>query len=417
MAWMEDSLPKLTPGWKVQVIKQQMGPPTGKTIELEVGGDDYKQLSGIADSIKKILQTIPGLTNASHDYDPARPEIRVNVDREQAKRLGFSTFDVATAVRGAIYGNEAGKFRVGKNEYKIMVRLPPEIRENLNGLNEIVISKDGKEAPLPSVAVFNQGVNIASIKHVDGKRAVQVSAELSPGQKDERGPKLKAMNAIKKIRPPLGYSIRPGSGSRMQKEASDFLVKAFFIAMSLVFLTMVFQFNSLFQPFLILVGIMLSLGGVFWGLLIVNKYIAFVNMISGGKAQLHGVTFAILMSGVGIVALAGVVAKNGIVLIDFMNRLKRSGRSLQDAVIEGGATRLRPVLLTAITAMIGLLPMATGLGIDFLHLGFITRSSTTMWWAPMAWAIFWGLFFNTILVLVVTPTFYYTWEKWRAKKS
>jgi multidrug efflux pump len=417
MAWMEDSLPKLTPGWKLQVIKQQMGPPTGKTVEMVVSGDDYLQLSWMADSIKNVLKKIPGLTNATNDYDPARPEIRVDVDREQAKRLGFSTLDVASAVRGAIYGNESGKFRVGKNEYKIMVRLAPEIRENLNGLNEIVISKDGKEAPLPSVAVFSQGVNIASIKHVDGKRAIQISAELSPGQKDERGPKAMAMDEIKKIKPPIGYSINPGSGSRMQKESQDFLVKAFFIAMGLVFLTMVFQFNSLFQPVLILIGILLSLGGVFWGLLIVNKYIAFVNMLSVGKSQMQGVTFAVLMSGVGIIALAGVVAKNGIVLIDFMNRLKKSGRTLEEAVIEGGATRLRPVLLTAITAMIGLLPMATGVGIDFLHLDIMTRSATTMWWAPMAWAIFWGLLFNTLLVLVVTPTFYYTWEKWRARRK
>jgi multidrug efflux pump subunit AcrB len=154
---------------------------------------------------------------------------------------------------------------------------------------------------------------------------------------------------------------------------------------------------------------------VFWGLLITNKFSAFINMLTSGRADLRDVTFAILMSGVGIIALAGVVAKNGIVLIDFMNRLRKDGRSLRDAVIEGGATRLRPVLLTAITAMIGLLPIATGVGIDFLHLGFVTRSETTQWWAPMAWAIFWGLLFNTLLVLVVTPTFYYAWENWRAK--
>jgi multidrug efflux pump len=201
----------------------------------------------------------------------------------------------------------------------------------------------------------------------------------------------------------------------MQAEAQGFLVKAFFIAMGLVFLTMVFQFNSLFQPFLILFGILLSLGGVFWGLLITNKLSAFINLLTGGKADLRDVTFAILMSGVGIIALAGVVAKNGIVLIDFMNRLRRDGRSLREAVIEGGATRLRPVLLTAITAMIGLLPIATGVGLDFLHFGIVTKSATTQWWAPMAWAIFWGLLFNTLLVLVVTPTFYYAWENWRAK--
>jgi multidrug efflux pump subunit AcrB len=415
MEWMEKTLPQLLPGWRIQVIKQQSGPPTGKPVELEVAGNDYKQLSWLADSIKGILQTIPGLTNATYDYDPARPEIRIDVDREQAKRLGFSTRDVASAVRGAIYGYEAGKYRVGKDEYKIMVRLTPETRENQNGLSEIVVSKDGKNAPLPSVAVFNQGVTTASIKHVDGKRTILVDAELAPGQKDERGPKTLAMAAVKKITPPIGYSINPGSGNRMQKESQQFIVKAFFIAMSLVFLTMVFQFNSLFQPFLILFGILLSVGGVFWGLLIVNKYIAVANMLMGPKGQLLGVTFSILFSGVGIIALAGVVAKNGIVLIDFMNRLKRSGRTLEDAVIEGGATRLRPVLLTAVTAMIGLLPMATGIGIDFMNLHFITRSESTMWWAPMAWAIFWGLLFNTLLVLIVTPTFYYAWEKWRAR--
>jgi multidrug efflux pump subunit AcrB len=415
MKWLEDTLPQLVPGVKLQVIKQQSGPPTGKPIELEVSGDDYAKLSVLADTIKARIKQVPGLTNVSTDYDPARPEIRVNVDREQAKRFGFSTLDVASAVRGAIYGNEAAKYRVGKDEYKIMIRLDPQSRENINGLNEIVVSKDGKEAPLTSVATITQGANIASIKHVDGKRTIQVTAELAPGQKDERKPKALAMAAIKNVNPPLGYTVRPGSGNRMQAESQAFIVKAFFIAMGLVFLTMVFQFNSLFQPLLILFGILLSLGGVFWGLLITNKISAFVNLITAGRADLRDVTFAILMSGVGIIALAGVVAKNGIVLIDFMNRLRKSGRPLREAVIEGGATRLRPVLLTAITAMIGLLPIATGVGLDFLHFGVVTRSETTQWWAPMAWAIFWGLLFNTLLVLVVTPTFYYAWENWRAK--
>ena len=163
--------------------------------------------------------------------------------------------------------------------------------------------------------------------------------------------------------------------------------------MALVVLTMVAQFNSIAQPLLVFISILLSLGGVFWGLLFMH------------------ITFSILMTGIGIIALAGVVSKNGIVLIDFTNRLRRSGMPLREAVIEGGATRLRPVLLTAATAMMGLVPMATGMGFDFFHLEFIAKSESSLWWKPMAWAIFWGLFFNTVLTLVVVPTLYYAWER------
>lgn len=415
MKWMQDSLTKLLPGWKTRVVKQEDGPPTGKPVELEISGDDYLQLSWIADSVKKILETIPGLTNVNHDYDPARPELQINIDREQAKRLGFSTLDVAMGVRGAIYGTEAAKYRIGKDEYKIMVRLAPEFRENVSGLNEILISSNGNYAPLPSLATVKQSANIASIRHVDGQRTVQVWAELEPGQKDESKPKALAMDAIKKLKPPSGYSIVPGSGNREQQESQQFIVKAFFIALSLVFLTMVFQFNSLFQPFLILIGILISVGGVFWGMLLTNQINAFIAMVTGGAVLLSDVTFSILFSGVGIISLAGVVAKNGIVLIDFMNQQRKEGKPLKEAVVEGGATRLRPVLLTAVTGMVGLLPMALGIGFDFIKLTFVWRSETTQMWAPMAWAIFWGLAFNTVLVLLVTPTFYYAWERIKEK--
>jgi multidrug efflux pump subunit AcrB len=417
MEWMEKSLKTLAPGWKIRIVKENNGPPTGKPVEYEISGKDYSQLSWMADSLKKLFETIPELTNVGHDYAPARPEIRIDIDRDQAKQLGFTTMDVASEIRGAIYGNEAAKYRVGKDEYKIMVRLIPEIRENFNGLREIVISKEGNEAALPSLAVISQGANIASIRHVDGKRTVQVWAELAPGQKDEGKPKALAAKLVKKITPPAGYTIFPGSSNREQVETQEFIMKAFLIAMSLVFLIMVFQFNSLFQPFLILIGIFISVGGVFWGLLLTNKFAEFVNFITAGGAGMQHVTFSILFSGVGITALAGVVAKNGIVLIDFMNKLRKDGRPLKEAVIEGGATRLRPVLLTAITAMIGLVPLATGVGIDFSHLKFVTRSETTMMWAPMAWAIFWGLLFNTILVLIVTPTLYHAWENMNEKRS
>jgi multidrug efflux pump subunit AcrB len=399
LAWMEKNLPGLLPGWKVKVKKQQNGPPQGKPIEYLVQGDDFEILGRVADSIATRLKQIPELTNVTTDYDPAQPEIRVDVDREQAKRFGVSTSDVAMAVRGSMYGFEAGKYRVGKDEHKIMVRLDTATRESFRSLDQITVPHEGAFIPLSSVATFTQDASLASINRLNRVRTVQVVADLAPGQNDESGPKKKAQEAISGIEVPQGYAIRPGTSSKDQDDTKAFMVKALFVAMGLVFFTMVFQFNSLFQPFLILIGVFLALGGVFWGLVIVRTQMS------------------IIMTGVGIIALAGVVAKNGIVLIDFMNHLRSQGLPLAKVAIEGGKTRLRPVMLTAITAMIGLLPMATGKGVDWLHFSLVAKSQTSGMWAPLAWAIFWGLLFNTALVLVVTPVLYYSWYHWLEKRQ
>jgi len=401
MQWMQDELPKVLPGWKVAVKKQAEGPPQGHPVEYEVIGEDFDQLSKIAEQVKSRLQRVPGLVNVNWDYDPVQPELGITIDRDQAKAMGLSTTDVAMAVRGSIHGYEAAKFRIGKDEYDVMVRLDPETRESFSGLDKIMISHEGDQIPLTSVATIAQKGNLAAIKHIDGRRTIQVWGDLAPGEQNEQKVKVAAAAAILDVQTPPGYRLGTGAGNRDQEESQAFLIQAFFIAVALVILTIVAQFNSVAQPFLVFIGILLSLGGVFWGLLISH------------------VTFSIMMTGIGIIALAGVVAKNGIVLIDFINKLREDGLPLREAVIEGGATRLRPVILTAITAMIGLLPMATGKGIDFVHMHFVWKSETSMWWSPMAWGIFWGLLFNTGLTLVVVPSFYYSWEQfkgWSARK-
>ncbi|HAO99053.1 MAG TPA: AcrB/AcrD/AcrF family protein, partial [Fibrobacteres bacterium] len=397
MQWMQNHVPQVLPGWKVAIKKQQDGPPQGYPVSFEVSGENFDRLADIADTVKARLATVPGLVNINWDYDPVRPELSVEVDREQAQRFGVSTSDVAMAVRGAIHGYEAGKFRVGKDEDDVMVRLNPATREEFSGVNQITIPHEGAQIPLTSVARVTQKASLASIRRLDGKRTIQVWAELSPGTKDESKPKSAALAAVKDMVLPPGYTLETGSSNKDQEESQAFLIRAFFIAVALVVLTMVAQFNSLAQPFLVFISILLSLGGVFWGLLFMH------------------VQFSILMTGIGIIALAGVVSKNGIVLIDFINHLRRSGMPLRESVIEGGATRLRPVLLTAVTAMIGLVPMATGKGFDFFHLHPIMKSESSLWWTPMAWAIFWGLFFNTVLTLVVVPTLYYAWERIKAR--
>jgi multidrug efflux pump len=413
MAWLNDTLPKVLPGWNVKVKQQQEGPPQGKPVEYEIAGDDYKVIAHTADSVVARLKTIPELVNVTSNYNPAQPEIRVVVDREQAKNLGVSTTAVAMAIRSAMFGIEAGKYRVGKDEHKVMVRLDVDTREQLDALSQVMVDAgEGKKVPLSSVATWSQDASLAAINRLDRTRTVKVTAELRPGQKDESGPKAKAVEVMSSMRAPDGVRIATGSGNREQEETAAFLVKAMGIAVGLVFLTMVFQFNSIFQPLLILLGVFLALGGVFWGLLITGWLSTALEMITLGSLTLPDPTFSILMTGIGIIALAGVVAKNGIVLIDFMNHLRAEGRPLREVAIEGGKTRLRPVMLTAITAMIGMVPMATGMGIDFVHQEIVLKSGTSLWWAPMAWAIFWGLLFNTALVLVVTPVLYYAWYNW-----
>jgi multidrug efflux pump len=399
MQWMEETLPPLVPGWKVAVKKQDEGPPQGFPVSFEISGADFAVLGALADSLKARLAGVPGLVNTSTDYDPVRPELSVTIDRDQAKRLGLSTSDVAFAVRGAIHGFEAGKFRVGKEEHDIMVRLDPATRESFAGIDRITVPHEGAQIPLTSVARVEQKASLASIRRLDGKRTVQVWAELAPGTRDESKPKAAALEAVEDLALPPGYRLQTGSSNRDQEESQAFLVRAFFIAVALVVLTMVAQFNSVSQPLMVFIGILLSLGGVFWGLMFMQ------------------VTFSILMSGIGIIALAGVVAKNGIVLIDFINHLRKQGTPLREAVIEGGVTRLRPVVLTAVTAMIALVPMATGVGFDFVHFNFILKSESSLWWEPMAWAIFWGLFFNTALTLIVVPTVYYAWEKFKVRMA
>jgi multidrug efflux pump subunit AcrB len=405
LAWMQQHLSNLLPGWKVKVKKQQHM-STGKPIEYEISGEDFEVMGKLADSLMRKMEKMPQLTNVTTDYNPAQPQVNIQVDREQAKRFGLGTTDVAMAVRNSMYGIEAGKYRVGEDEWKVMVRLDTATRESFRALDEITIPKDGARIPLLSVATVKQDASIAIINRVGRRRTVQVTAELAAGQKDERAPQV-AMDAyVKKLAVPAGYIIGPGSGRKDQAETTSFLGVVFVVAVALVFMMMVIQFNSIFLPMLILLGVVLALGGVFWGLLIVHTQMS------------------IMMTGIGIIALAGIVAKNGIVLIDYMNHLKAEGLPLRQVALEGGKTRLRPVMLTAVTAMIALVPMATGKGIDFVHLGLMTRTSSATMWAPLAWAIFWGLLFNTILVLVVTPVMYYTYyhlvarlKAWRRLRS
>ncbi len=378
------------PGAEIKVTKLEGGPPKGNDISYDVTGQDYRQLGAIAAKIEAIINKYSDKFDlVDSDFEAAKPEIKVIIDREKANRLGFNTRLIASTIRTAISGSKESTIRRGKEEYDVMLRLTKEARDQLSFLRDLEIVKDGKRIPLSTFAHIERVSSVNVIKRSERLRTVSVFADFLPEIDGKEQVKKEIDEAVHKISVPHKYDISSGQGQEVRQESTEFLIQAFIVAIFLIFLVMVIQFNSVAQPMIILVAVFLSLGGVFWGLLIFRQ------------------TFVIIMSGIGVISLAGVVVNNAIVLIDFINQLVLEGKPLKNAVLEAAETRLRPVLLTAITTVIGLLPMAYGISFNFFDFSIQFGSESSEWWAPMAWTIIYGLSFATILTLFVVPTLTY----------
>lgn len=375
------------PGAEVVLEKETMGPPTGDPISIEISGPTVNTLGEIAAQIKEIIRTVPGLVDLKDDYIKSKPEIRIDVDREKAALLGLSTASIASAVRGAIYGLDAGKYREGEDEYDIKVRLPKEQRKSLDSIEHLMIASPmGEYVPISSVADINIGAGFGRISRVNFKRVVTVTANVDGRSSVEVLNDVRAR--LENFKMPAGYAIEYTGEKEDQDEASQFLGKAFLIAIFLILMILMVEFNSVSQTLIILGTVLLSLGGVFWGLLVTQT------------------SFGIIMTGIGIISLAGVVVNNGIILIDYTNKLREKGYNMRDAIVHGGAVRFRPVMLTAMTAILGMLPMATGYGISVRNLSIEKGAEMAQWWGPMANAIIFGLSFATVLTLIVVPVLY-----------
>jgi len=372
------------PGIEVRAEAEKMGPPTGSPINLEIYGDDLRQLGSIAASFKRAIKDIPGLVDLKDNYVSAKPEIRVDVDKEKAALLGLDAFTVAQAVKTAINGFKVGVYREGKDEYDIIARLPKENRDSLDDIKRITVSgPKGEPVPITSLSTVTLGSGLGGINRIDQKRVITLSADVSGRLAEEVIAEIETKLADFEL--PRGYIYQFTGEQEEQRKASEFLTKAFVSALFLIFIVLVTQFNSTTTPFIILTAVILSLGGVMVGLLVT------------------GTAFGVIMTGVGVLSLAGVVVNNAIVLIDYYEQLKREGMAARDAIIEAGLTRFRPVLLTAITTVLGLVPMATGISFDFINFRLDTGSETSQWWGPMAVAVIFGLAIATILTLVVVP--------------
>lgn len=401
-------------GAEITVEKEQAGPPSGKPINLEISGKDMKKLTKASEDILRILENDPvysKLDGLETDLPEARPEVRIRVDREKAAVYGLSTQMIGSTVREAINGVEASKYRDGKDEYDITVRLDEQFRKDMSTLQDLTIVDEGRQIPLSSVASWEVTEGLGGIKHKDQERVITVMADVRSNYNANA-----VLEEVQQVLQPYlrnklpgGYTTSWTGQQEDQQEAVDFLSMAFLVALFLISFILISQFNSLFKPFIVMTSVIMSTAGVFYGLAIFQM------------------PFVIIMTGIGVISLAGVVVNNAIVLIDYIDILRtRDHMGLYDALVQGGKIRFRPVILTAITTTLGLVPLAIGFNLDFIVLTsnpaeFFTNlgeylywgGEQAAWWAPMAIAVIVGLLFATVLTLILVPVLYYLFENGR----
>ena len=381
------------PGARVTVEPAAMGPPVGDPIKVEVSGEDYDEVGAFAQQLRRELAKVEGTTDLRDDYVVGRPELRLRIDRGAAKRVGVSTAAVGDAVRTAIAGQVATSIRDGENEVEVVVELAPEYREDVQQVLALRLpgredrSPDTFPVPISTVAAYELVGGSGSIQHIDQDLVVTIVGDVLDGY-NENEVRAAVGELLASTDRPDGIALELTGANEEQEESMIFLLRAFAIACCLIMLVLVTQFDSLAMPFIILATVVLSLVGVLWGLL------------------LTGTPFGIIMTGLGVISLAGVVVNNAIVLLDYVQQLLERGLSVTDALVEAGLTRFRPVMLTAITTTLGLVPMAIGVAYDFLNFKLIVGSASAQWWGPMAVAVIFGLSFATVLTLVMVPTLY-----------
>ncbi len=411
------------PGVTLAIEKEVNGPPTGPPINVEVSAENFGELIAESQKIKTYLEEsgVPGVEGLKMDLDLGKPELMLNIDREKSRRYGLSMGRIASDVRTAVFGKEISQYKEGEDEYPIQLRFKEENRYDLNSvLNQKVTFRNQSngqivQVPISAVADVEYSSTYGAVKRLDLNRVINLYSNVTEGYNateiiGEYSELMKSYDL------PDGFQVKFTGEQEEQQASSAFLLKAMFIAIFLIFLILVTQFNSVATPFIILLSVAFSTIGVFLG----YTYFA--------------MDFVIILTGIGIISLAGIVVNNAIVLIDYTNLVRQrkklelglSDRRLNkqeviDSIVEGGSTRLRPVLLTAITTILGLIPLATGFNIDFY--GLLTEFEPNIYlggdnasfWGAMSWTVIFGLTFATFLTLVVVPAMYYLFDRFLMK--
>ena len=423
---VQAALVGIYPGVLISVEKDANGPPAGSPINIELNGEDYEQLIFTAQRMRDYLntQSIPGVDELKIDVNKSKPGMQVIVDRKKAGELGVSTGQVGQQLRASIFGNKAGIYKENGEDYDIYVRFNKDDRYNTSAVfNQKITFRDQatgkiKEIPVSAVASQMNSSGFSAIKHKNTRRVVTVYSALSPGETDAGAVVARIENSMKKFNDlPEGVKIDYTGQIEEEKKQMNFLVGAFITGLLLIFFILIFQFNSVSKPGIIMLAIFLSLIGVFGGLV------------------LSGAPFVIMMTMVGIIALAGIVVNNGVVLLDYAELLIRRRKlqdgipesnylpleSLYETVVKAGKARLRPVLLTAITTILGLIPLAIGLNINFFTLfssfnaNIYMGGDNVVFWGPLAKTVIYGLLIATFLTLIVVPILFFLVTKFKMR--
>jgi len=389
------------PGAEITTAKNRSGPPTGKPVNIEVTSENMLNLIADASAFKHYLDSIqiPGIDGLKSDFQENKPEIAVKIDRERANHEGISTGQIAMEIRTAVLGKEVSKYKVDEDEYSIDLRYSLATRENINNLINLKItyrdmnSGTLRQIPLSAVAKVEYVDSYGGIKRQNLKRIITLSSDVKTGYTaNEIVARVKSLAATFPLHE--GVQIKLTGEQEDQAETSAFLGKAMLIAIGLIFFILISQFNSISKTVIILSEVIFSVIGVLLGIVIFNMSIS------------------IIMTGLGIVALGGIVVRNGILIVEFIDTLKARGMKTREAIVKAGMTRITPVILTATATILGLVPLAVGFNLNFatlftelnpqIHVG----GDNVMFWGPLSWTIIFGLSFATFLTLLFVPAMY-----------
>jgi len=414
---VQKALVGIFPGVLISVEKDSNGPPAGSPINIEIEGDDYDELINTAENMREFIndKNIPGIDELKIDVNKDKPSMRVVINREKAGELGISASQIGQQLRNSIFGSKSGIYKKNGDDFDIYVRFNEDNRYNTSALfNQNITFRDKtgqiKSIPVSAVAKHENNSGFSAIKHKETKRIVTVYSALSPGFTDAGAIVTQIQNEMKNYKGlPDNIQIDYTGQIEEQNKQMAFLMGAFFTGLGLIFFILIFQFNSVSKPAIIMLAIFLSFIGVFGGIV------------------LTGSSFVIMMTMVGIISLAGIVVNNGVVLLDYaqllIDRKKQQldfddykyleKEDLFESIVRAGKARLRPVLLTAITTILGLVPLAIGFNINFFSL-FADFNPDIYWggdnvrfWGPLAWTVIYGLLIATFLTLIVVPVLFF----------